>query len=125
MIIWGGFGPCCSLNSGGRYNPDSDSWTGTSTTNAPSARSIHTAVWTGSEMIIWGGSAGDVGAALDTGGRYDPGTDTWIPTRSSDRPSPRDSHTAVWTGSEVIVWGGFDGTNDINSGGRYDPSTDT
>ena len=32
-----------------------DTWTATSTTNAPSARPGHTAVWTGSEMIVWGG----------------------------------------------------------------------
>ena len=32
-----------------------DTWTATSTTNAPETRSGHTAVWTGSEMIIWGG----------------------------------------------------------------------
>src|SRR5439155_8720252 len=39
-----------------------DTWTATSTTNAPTARSGHTAVWTGSEMIVWGG-------ATNTGGR--------------------------------------------------------
>src|SRR5262249_1047100 len=33
-----------------------DSWTATSTTNAPSGRYYHTAVWTGSEMIVWGGT---------------------------------------------------------------------
>ena len=43
------------LNTGGRYNPGTDSWTATSTTNAPTARYVHTAVWTGSEMIVWGG----------------------------------------------------------------------
>ena len=32
-----------------------DTWTATSTTNAPSARAGQTAVWTGSEMIVWGG----------------------------------------------------------------------
>src|SRR5437879_3931108 len=32
-----------------------DTWTATSTTNAPDAREQHTAVWTGSEMIVWGG----------------------------------------------------------------------
>src|SRR5947208_13421967 len=31
-----------------------DTWTLISTTNAPSARAGHTAVWTGSEMIVWG-----------------------------------------------------------------------
>src|SRR6266487_1485702 len=32
-----------------------DTWTATSTTDAPAARFFHTAFWTGSEMIIWGG----------------------------------------------------------------------
>src|SRR6516165_291305 len=48
-----------------------DTWTATSTTNAPSARTLHTAVWTGSEMIVWGGTDGQ-GNFLNTGGRYDP-----------------------------------------------------
>ena len=46
------------LNTGGRYNPSTDSWTATSTTGAPAARTYHTAVWTGSEMIVWGGADG-------------------------------------------------------------------
>ena len=58
------------LNTGGRYNPSTDSWTATTTTNAPSARYYHTAVWTGSEMIVWGGIGG-VGYS-NTGGRYNP-----------------------------------------------------
>ena len=32
-----------------------DTWTPTSMTNVPAERSGHTAVWTGSEMIVWGG----------------------------------------------------------------------
>ena len=32
-----------------------DTWTGTSIINSPTGRYLHTAVWTGSEMIIWGG----------------------------------------------------------------------
>ena len=32
-----------------------DTWTATTTANAPVARTGHTAVWTGSEMIVWGG----------------------------------------------------------------------
>ena len=30
----------------------------------------------------------------------------------------REYHTAVWVGSEMLVWGGFDGTNRLNTGGR-------
>ena len=55
MIVWGGTDDLSHLNTGGRYNPSTDSWTATSTTNAPDARDDHTAVWTGSEMIVWGG----------------------------------------------------------------------
>ena len=67
MIVWGGFG-ANGLNTGGRYYPDIDLWVDTSITNAPSSRFSHTAVWTGSEMVVWGG--GSSNGALNTGGRY-------------------------------------------------------
>ena len=93
------------LNTGGRYNPGTDSWIATSTANAPTGRRFHTAVWTGSEMIVWGGY--DTDGALNTGGRYNPGTDSWIATSTTNAPIGRYNHTAVWTGSEMIVWGGL------------------
>src|SRR5437667_82298 len=43
----------------------------------PEARSRHTAVWTGSEMIIWGGLSHESFQDLNTGGRYNPNTDSW------------------------------------------------
>jgi hypothetical protein len=101
-----------------------DTWTATTTTNAPAHREIHTAVWTGSEMIVWGGTALS-GQYFNTGGRYDPGTDFWTATTTTNAPSPRYFHTAVWTGSEMIVWGGTTGFSPFNTGGRYDPGTDT
>jgi N-acetylneuraminic acid mutarotase len=125
MIVWGGDnGP--ALNTGGRYNPGTDSWTATSTTNAPTARAAHTAVWTGSEMIVWGGDTHTGDTLLNTGGKYNPGTDSWIATSTTNAPSARFHHTAVWTGTEMIVWGGED-SNSIRTrtGGRYNPSTDS
>ena len=35
--------------------------------------------------------------------------DSWTAT-AADHPYPRTDHTAVWTGSEMIVWGGYSGT---------------
>jgi hypothetical protein len=99
-----------------------DTWTATSTTSAPSGRQYHTAVWTGSEMIVWGGSNNTV---LNTGGRYHPATDSWTATSTINAPSPREGHKAVWTGKEMIIWGGFVEPNYLNTGGRYDPITDT
>ena len=36
------------------------------------------------------------------------------------------AHTAVWTGSEMIVWGkGFDGSSALSDGDLYNPTTDS
>jgi hypothetical protein len=108
MIVWGGGSGNPSLNTGGKYDPGTDSWTATSTTNAPSVRTNHTAVWTGSEMIIWGGYFYDGSPHwLNTGGRYNPSADSWIATSMTNAPVGRSSHTAVWTGSERVIWGGY------------------
>jgi N-acetylneuraminic acid mutarotase len=97
-----------------------DTWTATSTANAPRGRELHTAVWTGTEMIVWGGF-NSTDRALNTGGRYNPSTDSWMATSTTNAPTGRYVHTAIWTGSEMIVWGG---TND-STGGRYNPSTNS
>jgi autotransporter-associated beta strand protein len=128
MITWGGYSSSGNLNSGGRYNPSTDSWTPTSAINAPEGRFAHTAIWTGTEMIVWGGfkSWPDPSTWLNTGGKYNPSTDSWTVTTLTNAPSVRDSHTAVWTCTEMIVWGGHGGnTTRLNTGGRYNPNTDS
>jgi len=35
-----------------------ESWIVVSNTNAPKARTLHSAVWTGNRMIVWGGGLG-------------------------------------------------------------------
>jgi hypothetical protein len=123
MIVWGGVNESGDVRqTGGRYNPITDSWTATSITNAPTARTLHTAVWTGSDMIVWGGFSSPIRPPLNTGGRYDPSTDSWTATTTTNAPTGRSAHTAVWTHSEMIIWGGFGG---LNTGGRYDRATDS
>jgi N-acetylneuraminic acid mutarotase len=100
-----------------------DAWKTMSNAGAPSGpRTGATAVWTGTEMIVWGGFTNRPEA---TGGRYDPATNSWSSVSTSVAPKARQDHVAVWTGSEMIVWGGSDGANSLVSGGRYDPATDT
>ena len=127
MIVWGGHDSFSSagtgVNTGGRYNPATDSWTATSTNNAPIGRIYHTAVWTGSQMIVWGGLGYDPFLTnLNTGGRYNPATDSWTATNTVNAPTAPSGHTAVWTGSQMIVWGG---SFPANTGGRYNPATDS
>lgn len=123
MLIWGGTDdPFFDwFNSGGRYDPETDSWTAISTVNAPSPRHLHTAVWTGNRMLVWGGHDG---AVAGTGGRYDPATDSWSATSTVNAPSPRTWQKGVWTGSEMLIWGGTGGGFQ-NTGGRYDPIADS
>ena len=82
---------------------------------------IGTAVWTGSEMIIW--EAGYLFGVFNTGARYDPATDSWIATNIRNAPISRGSESGVWTGSEMIIWGGLNSpAGNLNNGGRYTPS---
>jgi N-acetylneuraminic acid mutarotase len=127
MIVWGGDNNTPEVvNTGGKYDPSTDSWTATTTTNAPAPRSFPYAnaqqvtVWTGSEMIVWGGFPD----SFNTGGRYNPSTDSWTATSLTNAPTGRYENTAVWTGSEMIVWAGLGG-GILNDGGRYDPVTNS
>ncbi len=129
MLVWGGWlyiDPDVKTDLGGRYDPASDQWTPIG--SGPQGRQYHTALWTGAEMLIWGGgtipSVGIVNA--QSGARYDPLMDDWTAIATENAPAPRSSHTAVWTGGEMIVWGGTTAPGQfVNSGGRYDPSMDT
>ena len=196
MLVWGGYTDSHSryqgghadaqLNTGGRYDPASDTWKPITTKGAPfptllqhrgldrqgddclgrrqhhqspqrrrplqpsegfleahqhrrraqPARS-HVAVWTGKEMIVWGGSAREPSAASDyfeNGARYDPETDTWKPMSTIGAPKGRVSVAAVWTGTEMVLWGGVNdaqareagnGNRFVGTGARYNPATDT
>lgn len=125
MLVWGGSNGTYTsgLNTGGRYDPVTNAWTLMTTTNAPSGRYEPKAVWTGQEMIVWGGYAG---APQSTGGRYDPTTDTWTSMSATNEPAARSRHAMVWTGSEVLVWGGQGAsTTYLGNGKRYQPAGDS
>jgi N-acetylneuraminic acid mutarotase len=113
------------VSTGGRYNPVTDSWTATSTANAPVARVRHTAIWTGAEMIVFGGYGCNGNCTFNTGGRYSPSTNSWAAISTIDAPQARWYHTAIWTGSEMVIWGGTNGANYLHTGGKYNPSTDS
>ena len=70
-----------------------EKWIHIPTEKAPDARVLHTAIWDGHQMIIWGGVS-DEGIDLNTGGRYDPSTDTWTSVTTEKAPDIRENHTA-------------------------------
>ena len=65
-------------------------------------------------MIIWGGDG-----ALTTGAMFNPSINVWSNTTTISAPIARANHTVVWTGTEMIIWGGYNGINFFNTGGRY------
>lgn len=127
IIFFGGENPVTGrpANTGNRYALASNTWTETEVNGAPSGRLSHSAVWTGNEMIVFGGSGP---GALSDGGRYVPGTG-WTAITQPGADNGRTQHTAVWTGTEMIAFGGASAVGRIdgfrNDGFRYDPATDT
>lgn len=77
-------------------------------------------VWTGSEMLVWGGQNAKGDKDFADGAGYDPATRRWR-TLAAAPLSARAPTTWVWTGSELFVWGGDKGQLD---GALYDPDSD-
>lgn len=143
-ITWGGLGPSSTgasdgarpllpvLYDGAAYDPATDEWRLIAL--APlgfAGRAGHVAVWSGSEVLVWGGRGSDGGLA--DGAAYDPATDSWRRLA----PSPlvgRFLHSGAWTGSELVIWGGVssetwtreDGNRaQYFDGAAYNPADDT
>jgi N-acetylneuraminic acid mutarotase len=117
MLIWGGYP---YYQDSARYDPATGLWTPMTGTGAPSGRTNFAAAWTGALLLVWGGE--NQQNAFDTGGRYGPASDSWTPI-AHGAPFPAGT-TAVWTGSEVFTWGGFDGAA-LGWGSRYNPALDS
>ncbi|TSC33780.1 kelch repeat-containing protein [Corallococcus sp. Z5C101001] len=128
MIIWGGIGcgdaqqnPPIYCDKGAAFDPVYGKWSPVSTKGAPSPRIGHSAVWTGSKMVIWGGTSpncGSGGGVCSDGAAYDPVTDTWAPLRTEGAPSARSGHVGLWTGNALFIWGG------MGAGGADAPLSD-
>ena len=102
---------------GSIYDLNNDTWTTMSLNDAPSNRILPVAEWTGTEVIIIGGTFFSIGNTefFRDGARYNPSTDIWTPIVSN----PDLEHNNVF-----LNWsqnfGYWDGTYIWMNGGRYD-----
>lgn len=80
-------------------------------------------VWTGAQLLLWGGYDETTGATSSEGFVFDPVAGTW----STLPPAPvaRADAKAVWTGSEVIFWGGGNSDGPQLDGVAYAPGSQT
>jgi N-acetylneuraminic acid mutarotase len=139
VLYWGGLSDLAAvtcLTDGGAYNPTTDTWRTMSFKGAPLLRGARTPIWTGDEMLLWGGSSCDgtpsPRAVYDDGAAYNPTTDSWRTLSKKGAPSARHLYVAVWTGTEMIIWGGDEsGASEpkdyklLNDGYAYNPKTDS
>ncbi|MFO0610349.1 MAG: hypothetical protein U0324_44730 [Polyangiales bacterium] len=128
VFVWGGFDDLGVLPAdGARYDPAGDRWRPVDRAGAPTPRSDTAGVWTGAEVLFWGGAGVDQPGPFPTpvpamgGGRYRPDVDRWMPLDDLGAPSPRFDHGAVWTGEELVVWGGAGALGTLVSGARFAP----
>jgi N-acetylneuraminic acid mutarotase len=132
MIVWGGEDATGEqLANGGVYDPAADAWSATAAVPLPAAsRERHSAVWADGAMWLYGGLGDAPSVPLVnefwpapgvTGGiAYNPaGGGSWSDLAATGEPSARDRHTAVWTGTAMLVFGGFAHATDLDSGHRY------
>jgi N-acetylneuraminic acid mutarotase len=124
-FIWGGQGAAGALNSGALYDALANNWTAVQTdASTPSPRVLATAVWTGSQVVVWGGGDANNTVDYNDGALYDPATGNWSPMSTVGAPSPRRAAYAVYTGNRVLVWGGYTFSNLPLAGAYlYDPVT--
>ena len=125
LVIWGGANDNGALADGARYDPRVDEWR--DLPPAPIApRSGQAAAWTGTEVVVQGGSSccQEESELFADGAAYDPATDAWrqIPLPPDGQ---RSGAVAVWTGTQMIVWGGIGGHGLLSDGIAYSPDSNT
>lgn len=126
-IVWGGDNAAENgfLGTGAVFDPVLNTWTPMSTTDAPVARNEFQCVWVGDRMWLYGGNNGGGVGTLTEGYYYNPTTDQWSQFSTANGPGHRHRYSACWTGTEVIVFGGWNGAAWVNTGARYNVATDT
>lgn len=139
FFIWsshsaqGGSGAFAIRSDGALYNPVTDQWRTVATSGAPTPRTYYSCEWMPEvgKMFVWGGATDYLATApVNTGGLYNPAQNVWTAMAASGAPSARAFPVTAWTGSEILLWGGYyasvgGGDNHLTDGARYNPATNT
>jgi hypothetical protein len=120
VLVVGGFGPSSNVRphvrlytDGVAYNPSTNRWRHLPAMG-DTGRTEHTATWTGRQLLVWGGRTLRAGSWTTPrhGVAYDPGSNRWSALPRSVLRG-RTGHVAVWTGTQMLIWGG----NAVTPGG--------
>jgi len=104
----------CYGHGGFFFDLSRDEWAPMSEIGAPMPRADMGVATDGSRIAFWGGiSTNAPSVELEDGGVYDPSTDSWEPIVDAATGDVRRSPVVVWTGSKLLVWGGYDFENTV------------
>ena len=84
-------------------------------------RYCHSAVWTGTKMIVLGGQYKDY--IFEETLEYDLGLKTWTSKEPPSELTGTTLQSAIWTGSKMIVFGGYNRYSCTDKTWEYDPLT--
>ena len=109
------------------YYPVSNTWIQKYTSSTPSARYVHSIVWDGEKMIMFGGYGSGYRNDLWW---YEPISNTWTEKIVQDAPgspSSRWAHSAVWDpeGERMLIFGGYALSGFTNELWAYYPLSNT
>jgi hypothetical protein len=130
FVAWGGIRSNAQLmNDGRRYDPTAGgrgTWINTTLSGAPSARraSARQAGWaarTSRGLLILGGLGASPTDVQRDGAIYDSTTNTFAPVPAWPSGEQRLWASAVWTGSEFVLWGGLHNGQPTATGERLQP----
>ena len=98
----------------------------------PEVRDRAVTAWTGSQLIVWGGSVFDGGGdetPADDGFIFDGASRSWEQIPAGPLSSPRSDAAGAWTGQELLIWGGYTGAccepsepSFLDDGAAFDPA---
>jgi hypothetical protein len=110
------------LARGVAYNPSTDRWRWLPPMAFP--REGFVAEWTDNEVLVWGGRSRPNQTWLipPHGEAYDPVKNVWTALPRSPLRG-RVAPAAVWTGTSMLIWGGFTEGRDFDDGAAFAPGT--
>ena len=105
LMVWGGRTVGRQLLSDGAVlDLGTRTWTSMAGAGAPTARYQASGLWTGDELLVFGGQ--DAGGVASGGHAWRRSSGTWRNLPSSSPAVARYSGLAAWTGTELLLFGG-------------------
>ena len=131
VFFWGGQdGAGNALDDGAIYTPGTDAWVSLpSRAGSPSARVLASAVWTGSVVVVCGGSDVTGSTAYRDGSVFNPADNSWTALPAAPAGvvlSRRSAPFGFWDGARAVFWGGLNAQGaGVTGADRFEPLSKT